>query len=164
MITWERVLRAPFFLLCVNRDDDALSFIRYWVELDEDVILALEQMYANSANTREGEWIYPRDPAGRYSELFQNMSDADLCKIERPFLVALVIIKQRIVAAHEALLRGIEFKKCNSTFRKCSFVPATTLKLIDISFSVGWVRFTGRIPPCFRRLFVRDPSSISHHP
>ena len=63
-------LRAPFLLLELNRDDDAVSFIRYWAGMNDDLNLALEEMHVNSVNTKVGEWIYPRKTDGRYVDLF----------------------------------------------------------------------------------------------
>lgn len=82
-------LRAPFFLLSQPRRWCLFSFIRYWVELDEDVNVArvTSTMHATSSNTRIGDWVYPpREPDSRYSDFFTIWSDADLVKVERPYI------------------------------------------------------------------------------
>lgn len=101
-------LRVPFVLLLLNRDDDSYCFIRYWNEIDSDLNVALEQMYRNSLNTKEGEWIYARERDCRYVDMFEHYSNQELLKVERPFLVAMVIIQLRIVAAHEAAIQSLE--------------------------------------------------------
>ncbi|GAX21869.1 hypothetical protein FisN_30Hu070 [Fistulifera solaris] len=103
--------RAPFFLLSLNRDDDAYSFIRYWVRFKELLDLDQDdfQIPDNYLNSKEGDWIYPRETDCRYLDVFQDIwSNENAQETELAFLVALLIIKLRIVAAHDAAKFSIE--------------------------------------------------------
>ncbi len=100
--------RAPFFLLSLNRDDDAFSFIRYWAQLGKFVNPVPKAKLIIHKNSKEGDWIFPREADCRFSDVSQIPKNKDLQEVELPFLVALLIIKLRIVAAHDAALQSIE--------------------------------------------------------
>ena len=101
--------RAPFLLLSLNRDDDAYAFIRFWVTLMVAVTVNLIAMFEKHVNSKEGDWIYPREENCRYLDIFQDIfSTQNPQEVELPFLVALAIIKLRIVAAHDAALQSVD--------------------------------------------------------
>lgn len=108
----ETRFRVPFILLCLNRDDDAYAFIRYWLLFgseDDDAILA------RHARSREGDWIYPIEPNCRFNDFLKECPKDDALKFTLPYLVALTIIKLRILASHEAIAQilDIVFEKTN---------------------------------------------------
>lgn len=101
-------LRVPFILLFLNRDDDACTFIQYWSRPPETV-LDSDAIYDTHFNSKEGDWIYPCVPNIRYSDISDQIMDSnDFQAVELPFLVALAIIKLRVVAEHEAISQSLE--------------------------------------------------------
>ena len=91
--------RFPFLLLYLNRDDDAYAFCRYWTNSDEDGSYeARERIHKNS---KEGEWIYPREEGCRYNDFFAECPSADNEYASLPMLVAVCIVKLRLVAAFD---------------------------------------------------------------
>jgi hypothetical protein len=100
--------RVPFVLLALNRDDEALTFIQYWVQVDLATEDDPEIIFRAHENTKEGDWIYgPVEKDGRYLDIFQVVSDADPNEVEVPFLVALAIMKLRIVAAYDTAIQSL---------------------------------------------------------
>ena len=101
---------TPFILLYLNRDDDAYDFIRYWVEIgfvrDRDGIL---EMMLRHTNSKEGDWFYPREANSRFQDIFEECPEADDQVMLLSFLVALLIIKLRLVAAYDAACESIDF-------------------------------------------------------
>lgn len=93
--------RFPFILLYLNRDDDAYAFCRYWLNEDDDQGRTHE-------DSREGEWIYPREVGCRYNDFFAECPSADEKYACLPMLVAVSIVKLRLVAAFdEQKKRGV---------------------------------------------------------
>lgn len=124
--------RFPFLLLNVNRDDDAFDFIRHWTkrlhgsydngdddddadadrhgneeddEQEEEDDNPVESIHRNSS---EGDWIYPRNPDCRFLDLYEEMTGINTRYQELNTLVALAVIKMRLVAAWEAQKRTIQ--------------------------------------------------------
>lgn len=99
--------RVPFILLYLNRDDDAYAFIRYWLRFDE---LDYDEVLLRHASSREGDWLYPVELNCRYLDIFKecaNMEGKE--EVSGPYLVALAIIKLRIIASHAAISRTVDF-------------------------------------------------------
>jgi hypothetical protein len=96
-------LQVPFVLLSLNRDDDASTFIHTWIYLDSAIASKVTAVRENWPSS-EGEWVYHRQPGCRYSNVIEGMT-RNPHEVKTAFLVALAIIKLRIVAAHEAAVR-----------------------------------------------------------
>lgn len=90
--------RFPFLLLYLNRDDDAYSFCRYWEnwEIDDE-----EERERRHTNSSEGDWIYPREEGCRYNDFFAECQDDTREFMSLAMLVAVCIIKMRLVAAYD---------------------------------------------------------------
>ena len=97
-------VQTPFVLLYLNRDDDCFSFIRYWVIEDgNDDGTAREQLHANS---QPGDWLYGHHPGCRFQDMRKFFPDQYLPKfVSLYFVVALMVIKMRIIAQHNARTR-----------------------------------------------------------
>ncbi len=89
---------AVFVMLYLNRDDDCYAFMRHF--LDNDVREADEENLPDLVS-RPGDWIYGKEPDCRFGDM---IADLRLNPKFMPlaFLVALLIIKMRIVAQYEA--------------------------------------------------------------
>jgi hypothetical protein len=102
-------IRLPFFLLQMNRDDDAVSFIQHWVKLKDFGDTLPDWDYDLHRNSNEGDWIYPREVDCRYSDMFKDVLEDELEEVDLSFLVALFIIKLRLIAAHDLATQYIAF-------------------------------------------------------
>lgn len=88
---------VPFVLLYLNRDDDCMDFIRHWYR-DYGGEMDREEMPDSSP----GDWLYGRTPNARMIDIFALHPTIDPSYTGLEFLVALLIIKLRVVAAFEA--------------------------------------------------------------
>lgn len=98
--------RFPFVLINLNRDDDAYCFIRYWMEDSDSVYESRERMHQES---KEGDWLYPKEDGARYKDILEERPDKKHKHkyTSLAFLVACAVIKMRVVAALDAKrLRG----------------------------------------------------------
>ena len=93
-----------FILLNLNRDDDAFAFIRHWVSIEE----RLNGLMLRHTQSQEGDWIYPREKNCRFFDVFQEFRYFNDHKVSMSFLVALLIIKLRIVATYDATCSSID--------------------------------------------------------
>ncbi|GAX25585.1 hypothetical protein FisN_28Hu055 [Fistulifera solaris] len=98
--------RVPLILLYLNRDDDAYSFIRYWINFEEQDDT---ELFSRHERSREGDWVFPLEPNCRFLDIFEECSTLNEQKYTMPFLVAMVIIKLRIIASHEAISQTLDF-------------------------------------------------------
>ena len=96
--------RFPFILLYLNRDDDAYAFCRYWMNSDDND--SYEARQETIENSTEGEWIYPREEGCRYNDFFAECPSANNKYAGLPWLVAVCIIKLRLVAAFDEKKKG----------------------------------------------------------
>ena len=100
---------TPFILLYLNRDDDAFDFIRHWVKVgvirDSDGFVELMRRHVQS---KEGEWFFPRQKDSRFQDIFEEIPEASDQNVLLAFLVALLIIKLRLVAAYDAACESID--------------------------------------------------------
>lgn len=101
--------QVPYILLSLNRDDDACSFILYW-KLFFASVFDFDEVTETHANSQPGDWMYPRVPNIRYLDIYQQILDLknEMQPLELSFMVVLVIVKLRIVAAHDAMTQAIE--------------------------------------------------------
>ena len=134
--------RVPFILLSLNRDDDAYTFIKYWVQIhiasrkDADVI------YHAHENTEVGDWIYPPvEKDCRYLDLFDEIPNADPQEVEVHFLVALVIMKLRIVAVHNSAVQSLDLAMKGTSGRRIQEVQPTIQEMLvrdDVNVDRQW--------------------------
>lgn len=89
--------KVPFVLLYLNRDDDCMDFIRFWYR-DSGGEMDGEEM----AESSPGDWLYGRTPNGRLMDIFALHPTIDPSYTDLAFLVAILIIKLRVVAAFDA--------------------------------------------------------------
>ncbi|GKZ00618.1 hypothetical protein MPSEU_001013900 [Mayamaea pseudoterrestris] len=91
---------TPFVLLRLNRDDHAYSACRYW----------LKEQFSMSGNQRtltqaDGDWPFPFEENCRFNDICEELgrdeSDSELTRVCMFSMVAIFIIKIRIVAALE---------------------------------------------------------------
>ena len=95
--------KFPFVLLYLNRDDDAYSFCRYWINWDDEDHDEREQKHLES---KENDWLYPKEEGCRYLDIFEESPNVNPKDMNLSFLVALCIIKLRLVAAYDAKKQG----------------------------------------------------------
>jgi hypothetical protein len=98
----------PFILLNLNRDDDAFDFIRYWTKIDLDDRSKLFDLMNRHFVSQEGDWIYPRNQNCRFMDVFEECANVTDQKAPLPFLVALLIIKCRIVATYDITCESMD--------------------------------------------------------
>jgi hypothetical protein len=110
---------VPFILLRLNRDDHAYSFCRHWImdslglvdndkDDDDDEEEEEEEEDNDGRETRkpvppEGDWPYFFESDCRFNDVYEELGvdESNVTSIGAYFLVALSIIKVRIVAALE---------------------------------------------------------------
>ena len=85
---------VPSVLLALNRDDDCNKFIRYWVKIDKQV----------APEPWPEPWVNNTD-MDRYAD---PMHDDDGSDIRLSHMIALLIVKLRIVEAYEAHTKTIQ--------------------------------------------------------
>jgi tetratricopeptide (TPR) repeat protein len=98
--------RISFTLLYLNRDDDAFAFIRYWLKFEN---LRRDEIISRHAQAAEGDLFFPVERECRYLDIFKECPNRSPIGVDEPYLVALIIIKLRIVAAHDTLSRTLDF-------------------------------------------------------
>ncbi len=94
--------QVPFTLLYLNRDDDVVDFIRYWYTN------ANEEGDLPDYTSQPGTWIYGRTPNARLQSIFATHPKINSRARELPFLVALLIVKLRVIAKLEARAKTFE--------------------------------------------------------
>ncbi|GAX27668.1 hypothetical protein FisN_13Hu237 [Fistulifera solaris] len=96
---------APFILLNLHPDDDAFDFIRYWMKVSGQE--TTEEFWVR-LQSEEGEWTYPREKDCRFLNIYQEVPAANEHNVPLAFLMAILIIKLRIVATYDATCRSID--------------------------------------------------------
>ncbi len=99
---------TPFILLHLNRDDDAFDFVQYWVNLK--YIRGNESMMEimnRHVQSKEGDFFYPRKTNSRFLDLFEQCPEADDQDVFLVFLVTILFIKLRLVAAYDATCQSL---------------------------------------------------------
>jgi hypothetical protein len=92
----------PFMLLNLNRDDAAFDFIRHWTKFDFDSIVNLVASVLSHVGSQEGQCLYPREKNCRYLDMFEECPSFDDQEVPLAFLVAILVIKLRLVATYDA--------------------------------------------------------------
>lgn len=98
----------PFMLLNVHRDDDTYTFIRYWMRIKVAREVNMIEAMRRHILSKEGDWIYPRAKNCRFLDIFDEFPNVNYRDVPLSFLVALLIIKCRIVATYDATCRSID--------------------------------------------------------
>jgi hypothetical protein len=88
----------PLFLITLNRDDDAVCFIRHFYK---SFSTRSEVHKAAHLQSREGDWLYGHQDGARYLDILEVRCLVNECT-DVSFLVAAALIKMRVVAAREA--------------------------------------------------------------
>jgi hypothetical protein len=116
--------RFPFLLLHLNRDDDAFDFCRYWCREDPGDRELLHQ------NSEEGDWLYGHEEDCRYLDIFEECPDArhSMCL---SMMVAVAVIKMRIVATHDARKKYLELFQLTSSGEKLSPVLSVMTSILE---------------------------------
>jgi hypothetical protein len=118
--------RFPFLLLHLNRDDDAFDFCRDWcIEVDP------EERELLHINSQEGDWIYGHEKDCRYLEIFEECPDERPHSMCLPLLVAVAVIKMRIVATHDARKKSLELFQLTSSGEKLSPVQSVITSILE---------------------------------
>lgn len=99
-------LMVPFILLYLNRDDDAFDFMRYLLQVGKEV--SMDDLKRRYLASREGEWIYPHMENCRFLDLFKECAMATARNVPTEFLVALLIIKVRLIATYDSISWAID--------------------------------------------------------
>jgi hypothetical protein len=99
---------TPFILLDLQRDDDAFAFVRYFISLDYLGDAATDDLRRRYMQCQEGDWVYPHEENCRYRDIFQECSRMREDRMPTAFLVAVLVIKFRLVAAYDAARRSID--------------------------------------------------------
>ncbi|KAI0563653.1 hypothetical protein FGB62_36g116 [Gracilaria domingensis] len=107
---------VPFTLLRLNQDARCAAFITHWVRRmcangsDEVSIDALHEQSA------EGDWLY--GSADCYDDVLETVPDADPGDVSIAMLIALCIIKLRIIAKYEVDRRQMDAFEATSAARQ----------------------------------------------
>jgi hypothetical protein len=123
----EICFRVPFLLLYLNRDDEAYTFIRYWIELDN---IDDEETLLRHKRSREGDWIYPVEPNCRYRDMFEDYTKLDGQEETEPYLMALAINKMRIVASNDFLSRALDYTLHETDGRRIQQVRSVVQEML----------------------------------
>ncbi|KAI0559954.1 hypothetical protein FGB62_130g034 [Gracilaria domingensis] len=97
---------VPFTMLRLNQDERCAAFITHWLRRvcahgsDEQSIGELHEQSA------EGDWLYGN--ADCYADVFETVRNADPDQVSIAMLIALCIIKLRIIAKYDADRRQME--------------------------------------------------------
>lgn len=101
---------TPFILLYLNRDDDAFDFIRYWVNVTfiVDNQESVMELMGRHFQSKEGECFFPQEKNSRFQDIFEACPKSNEQDVLLAFLVALLIIKLRLIAAYDATSKSID--------------------------------------------------------
>lgn len=67
-----------------------------------------QEIFDRHSNSKEGDWIYPRDTDCRYLDPFPHIANIDPEVVILPFLVVLFTIELRMVAARDSAVYSVE--------------------------------------------------------
>ncbi|KAI0559965.1 hypothetical protein FGB62_130g016 [Gracilaria domingensis] len=103
-------VRLPITLLKLNQDERCVAFITHWMRREEDPVYreSNESLHAGSAL---GDWIY--GTADCYADIFGVVDPADPEHLFQPHLIALCIVKMRIIAKHK--MRCLQLQSFRAT-------------------------------------------------
>lgn len=98
----------PFLLLNLHRDDDVFDFIRHWTKRNVINPENVNETLLHHALSQEGDWIYPREKNCRFLDIFKECPNVNGRDMHLAYLVALLVIKCRIIATYDAACRSID--------------------------------------------------------
>jgi len=84
----------PFILINCDLDDKAYAFSRCFILQQDDC--------DNHHGTAEGDWVYPTKEGCRFRDIFEQVPEAERDTIELAWLVSLLLVKFRLIAAFDA--------------------------------------------------------------
>lgn len=123
-------LGTPFILLFLDRDDDACTFIEYWAR-SPAILLDANSIFDIHFNSKEGDWIYPRKPNCRYSDICDEiLNRTGIQEVKTFFLVALAIVKFRVVAEHDAVSQSVDLAFEGATGQRIQEVQSTVKDML----------------------------------
>ncbi|GAX12621.1 hypothetical protein FisN_13Lh086 [Fistulifera solaris] len=99
---------TAFILLNLHRDDDAFDFIRSWMQTDLTGHETARELAMRHDGIQKGEWFFPREKNSRYLNMFEVCPNVDYRSVPVAFLVVLLVIKCRLVAAYDATCKSID--------------------------------------------------------
>ena len=98
--------RFPFYLLKLNRDDDAYGFIRHWCQRSSGsrILSNAEEISKCHRESNQGEWLYGvcDDKDCRYLDILEECPNTHWHNVDTGLLMALACIKMRLVAVYES--------------------------------------------------------------
>jgi len=86
---------VPYYLLNMNRDQDAYDFIKWWATIDPHGTYD----WGKPPPSQEGDWLYLRN-----EDIFECLLDVKGAGCSFEYLPALMAIKMRILAKHQQRL------------------------------------------------------------
>ncbi|KAI0559961.1 hypothetical protein FGB62_130g013 [Gracilaria domingensis] len=106
----ELSVQLPFTLLKLNQDERCAAFITHCMRRRKHEICEhMESLHANSA---VGDWIYGTTDC--YADIFDALGVENLEAVLAPYLVALCIVKLRIIARHKEQCQQVESFRATS--------------------------------------------------
>ncbi len=120
----------PFLLLNLHRDDDAFNFMRYWMKSQGTLEETRDSLLPFHAGTQKGDWIYPREPKCRFLNFFETCPDRNDRNVPVEFLVALLIIKCRILVAIGATCKSANLALGSVNGQRIHEVHSTVTEMV----------------------------------
>ncbi|GAX15113.1 hypothetical protein FisN_12Lu376 [Fistulifera solaris] len=103
------ILSAAIFIpLILQRDDDTCDMIRFFINIDTEREEDMHEYFRMHSESKEGDWIYPREKNCRFLNFFDECADLTSPDQQMPFLLALLLVKCGIVATYNAISRSIK--------------------------------------------------------
>ena len=102
-------IRVPFILLCLNRDDEAYAYIRFWLKVEDYSDPVYDEGISWHGRSEGGDRPYPVEENCRYNDIFKDCTKLEELPLTSPYLLVLAIIKLRIIASHDAISRIVDF-------------------------------------------------------
>ncbi|GAX18224.1 hypothetical protein FisN_31Hu023 [Fistulifera solaris] len=109
------MFRIPFAFLYMNRDDEAFSYIR------------------DRVNDRVQPWDYTEYPTEhncRFDDILEESPGLRELPLRVPFLMAVLIIKLRIIASHDAIAQVVDFAFQNTELKRILAVRSKVQEML----------------------------------
>jgi hypothetical protein len=114
----------PYVLLTQNRDDDAYAYCSFWLKTDEK---RRAELAALTSDSSEGEYIYTGRDGCRHLDIFEECPDLNSEEDCVTLLVAVAVIKMRLVAFYESYKRSMSLLRGNHEARNRMLAPVASL-------------------------------------
>ena len=92
----------PFVLINCDLDDKAYAFSRCFILHQDDC--------DNHHGTAEGDWVYPTEEGCRFRDIFEQVPEDERDMIDVVWLVALLLVKFRLIAAFDAKTKSGDYE------------------------------------------------------